>query len=154
VLLGIVFSVHSLAMERSKQLFCGLADRFYKRVRLMDGLPAIRIALVSVTLVVSFEGFITTSLLFGFGLSLSSVATSAYVAEIADHEKIGASMGALSSVMDIGHTTGPVVTGIVIGIAGSAAGFTACTLLVLAVIGFFALSVHSVPERGSCVQEP
>lgn len=154
LMIGIIFSAQILAMAGSKPFFGRLADRFDKRIQIITGLLAISIALVSVSLVVSFEGFITASILFGFGLSLSSVATSAYVADIAGHEKIGASMGALSAVMDIGHTTGPVVTGIVIGIAGSAAGFTACMFLVLAVMGFFALSVRSVPERSSCVQGP
>ena len=66
----------------------------------------------------SFYVFLGVSLLFGLGMSVSTVATSAYVADVAKKEHIGASMGALSSIMDIGQSAGPLCTGIVIGTAG------------------------------------
>ena len=56
-------------------------------------------------------------------MSLSTVATSAYVADVAKKEQIGASMGALSSIMDIGQSAGPVVTGIIVAVAGDPSGF-------------------------------
>ena len=56
-------------------------------------------------------------------MSLSTVATSAYVADVAKKEQIGASMGALSSIMDIGQSAGPVVTGIIVAVAGYPSGF-------------------------------
>jgi hypothetical protein len=42
-------------------------------------------------------------------------------------------MGALSSIMDIGHASGPLVTGIVITAAGYATGFLICFLVALRV---------------------
>jgi MFS family permease len=73
-------------------------------------------------------------------MSLSTVATSAYVADVAKKEQIGASMGALSSIMDIGQSTGPLVTGIIITTVGYASGFFASFLLAVAVTAVFALS--------------
>lgn len=46
------------------------------------------------------------------GISLSTVAASAYASDLARMEEIGASMGALSSRMDIGHSIGLLVTDI------------------------------------------
>jgi MFS family permease len=74
-------------------------------------------------------------------MSLSTVATSAYVADIAQKEQIGASMGALSSTMDIGHSAGPLVTGIIITTVGYTIGFFASFLLAMAVTAAFVLSV-------------
>lgn len=55
------------------------------------------------------EIFVTAvSLLFGLGMSFSTVATSAYTGDVADKTKLGAAMGALSSVMDVGHSSGPL----------------------------------------------
>jgi MFS family permease len=69
------------------------------------------------------------------------VATSAYVADIAQKEQIGASMGALSSIMDIGQSAGPLVTGIIITAVGFALGFFASFLLAIVVTTVFVLSV-------------
>jgi predicted MFS family arabinose efflux permease len=61
---------------------------------------------------------------------------------------MGASMGALSSTMDIGHSAGPLVTGIIIAGSGYGAGFLASLLIALAVCGFFAVSVRDPgPQR-------
>ena len=51
-------------------------------------------------------------------------------------------MGALSSIMDIGQSTGPLVTGIIITLAGYPSGFFAGFVLALAVTGIFAVSVR------------
>jgi MFS family permease len=75
-------------------------------------------------------------------MSLSTVATSAYVADMANKEQIGASMGALSSTMDIGHSAGPLITGIIITAAGYITGFFAAFLLVIAVTAVFAIAVR------------
>jgi MFS family permease len=87
--------------------------------------------------------FLLVSSAFGIGISLSTVATSAYIADVAKKEQIGASMGALSSIMDIGHATGPLVTGIVITAAGYATGFLTSFFLALAVTVIFSVSVRN-----------
>jgi MFS family permease len=87
--------------------------------------------------------FLLVSSVFGIGMSLSTVATSAYVADVAKKEQIGASMGALSSIMDIGQTSGPLVTGIIITAAGYATGFLTSFLLALAVTVVFSISVRN-----------
>jgi len=141
-LTGIIFSVQVLLIAGTKPFFGKLADRFDKRIQIIAGLLIISISLAAISLATTFAGFLTSSVLFGLGLSLSSVATSAYIADIAKPDQIGASMGALSSIMDIGQTSGPVVTGILIGIAGYRYGFLASFLLVVLVMAFFTVSVR------------
>jgi predicted MFS family arabinose efflux permease len=62
---------------------------------------------------------------------------------------MGASMGALSSIMDIGHSAGPLVTGIVIAGCGFGPGFFVSFLIAVAVCGFFALSVREPAPQES-----
>jgi predicted MFS family arabinose efflux permease len=77
------------------------------------------------------------SVIFGLAVSISTVATSSYVAEVVKKEQIGASIGALSSLMDIGHSSGPFVAGLVITAVNIAAGFWAgAAACVLAVVVF------------------
>ncbi len=55
---------------------------------------------------------------------------------------MGASMGALSSIMDIGHSAGPLVTGIIVAAGGFGPGFFASFLIAILICGFFVLSVR------------
>ena len=73
-----------------------------------------------------FQGTIEIAvigILFGLAVSVSTVATSTYVADVAKQENIGASLGALSSIMDIGHSSGPFIAGVVITATTMAGGF-------------------------------
>jgi predicted MFS family arabinose efflux permease len=61
---------------------------------------------------------------------------------MAREEEMGASMGALSSVMDIGHAAGPLVTGVIITTSGFVQGFFASFLIAAVVCVVFAISVR------------
>jgi MFS family permease len=138
---GIIFAVQVLIIAGTKPFFGKLADRYDKRVQIAAGLIIIGCSVAAIPLVSSFTYFLMVSATLGLGMSLSTVATSAYVADIAHKEQIGASMGALSATMDIGHSAGPLVTGIIITAVGYTLGFFVSFLLAIAVTAVFALSV-------------
>jgi len=138
---GIIFAVQVLIIAGTKPFFGKLADRYDKRVQIAAGLIIIGCSVAAIPLVSSFTHFLLVSATLGLGMSLSTVATSAYVADIAHKEQIGASMGALSATMDIGHSAGPLITGIIITAVGFTRGFFVSFLLAIAVTVVFALSV-------------
>jgi len=137
---GIIFAVQVLMIATTKPVFGWIADRIDKRIQICVGLLLCGIAIAAIPLSSSFSHFIVISIGAGLGISLSTVATSAYVADLAKKEELGASMGALSSTMDIGHSTGPIVTGLIITVAGFTAGFFTSFLLVVVVTGVFVWS--------------
>ncbi len=139
---GILFAVQTLVIALTKPFFGGLADRVDKRIQIISGLFILGCSVAAIPLASSFAVFLAVSSLLALGMSLSTVATSAYTADITKKEQLGASMGALSSVMDIGHSAGPLLTGIIITGSGYGAGFMASSLLAVGVCGFFALSVR------------
>lgn len=146
---GIIFSLQVLIIAVTKPFFGKIADRVDKRTQIALGLLITGIPVAAIPFTSSFAGFVLVGCAFGAGMSLSTVATSAYVADIARKEEIGASMGALSSIMDIGQAGGPLVTGIIIGAAGYLAGFGVSFLLTLIVCVFFMVSVWDrKAERG------
>ena len=146
---GIIFAVQVLVIAGTKPFFGRMADRIDKRIQIGAGLVITGFAVAVIPFLPSFGMFLLASSLFGIGISFSTVATSAYVADIAKKEQIGASMGALSSIMDIGQTGGPLVTGIIITEAGYATGFLMSFLLALAVIVVFAVSVRNRADEKS-----
>ncbi|MFZ6007090.1 MAG: MFS transporter, partial [Nitrospirota bacterium] len=71
------------------------------------------ICIGSFSLFKSFLPLLTLSILFGLSLSIVTSATSAFIADLSKKESHGSAMGILGSIMDIGHTTGPLISGIV-----------------------------------------
>lgn len=141
---GVVFAVQVLVVAAAKPLFGRAADRADKPPQIAGGLLVTGAAIALLPFAPSFPSFLAVGAVIGLGLALTTVTTSAYVAEISQRECIGASMGALSSIMDIGHSAGPLVTGIVIAAAGYAWGFMLAGLLAVAVTAVFAVSVAGV----------
>jgi MFS family permease len=54
--------------------------------------------------------------IFGLGLATVTAATAALVADMSRSSSYGGAFGVLSSVMDIGHSTGPMVGGLLISV--------------------------------------
>jgi len=145
-LIGIIFAVQVLIIAGTKPFFGTLADHYDKRIQIAVGLIILACSAVCIPFASEFFTVVMVSAVLGLGMSLSTVATSAYVADVARKEQIGASMGALSSTMDIGHAAGPLVTGIVVMAAGYVYGFFVSFLLCIAVAIVFAISVRNNSE--------
>ena len=139
---GIIFAVQVVIIAATKPFFGRIADRVDKRIQIAAGLLLTGCSIAGIPAVSSFEMFLLVSAIFGLGMSISTVATSAYVADIARKEHLGASMGALSSIMDIGQSAGPFITGVIITTAGYSAGFLVSFILAIVVTGIFILSVR------------
>ena len=145
--IGVIFAVQVLIIALTKPVFGKIADRADKRVQIVAGLLITGCSVAAIPFASSFPVFLAVSSIFGLGMAISTVATAAYVADVAKKEQIGASMGALSSIMDIGHSSGPLITGIVIMAAGYPAGFIVSFLLAIVVTGIFAISVTGISVR-------
>jgi MFS family permease len=140
-LTGILFAVQVLIIAATKPFFGYVADNFNKRIQIMTGLIILGSSVAIIPFTNGFLSVLFAIIMFGLGMSLSTVATSAYVADMAQKEQIGASMGALSSIMDIGHSAGPLITGIVIASTGYISGFFLSFLLAAGVSVVFAISI-------------
>jgi MFS family permease len=136
-----------LVIALTKPFFGRIADRVDKRVQIVIGLLVLGGSVAALPFGSSFAGFLLISSVLGLGMSLSTVATAAYVADIARKEELGASMGALSSIMDIGHSAGPLVTGVLIATTSYGTGFLASFGVALVVCVFFGLSVRDRTGR-------
>lgn len=139
---GLIFSLQILAIALTKPLFGKLADTIDKRLQITAGLFTLGFAVAALPFTASFAAVLGASLLFGLAMSFSTVATSAYVADVAKKEQLGASMGALSSIMDIGHSAGPLIAGSLITIFSITAGFVSGFILAAAITVIFLLIVY------------
>jgi len=129
--IGILFSAQILAIAVSNPLFGRLADKINKKIQIVLGLIVTGIAIGIIGFFSSFISILIIGIIFGLGISFSTIAISAYVADITDKNMLGTTLGGLSSIMDVGHTTGPLVTGIIIGYFSYAIGFLFALILAI-----------------------
>lgn len=139
--IGFIFSLQILAIALSKPIFGRLSDRIDRRVQILAGILLLGGSFALIPLATGIITATAIGITFGLGLSFSTVATSTHVADLTAREKLGASMGAMSSIMDIGHSAGPIVIGLVIQASTMATGFLASFgVCIAAAIAFAALS--------------
>lgn len=129
--IGLIFSVQILSIALSKPLFGKLADKIDKRKLILAGSLVLGFAIGILGYFQSVTAAIILGLIFGLGLSFSTVTTSSYIAEVTRQDKLGSSLGALSSIMDIGQTIGPFITGIAITYFSFKIGFLLSFILTI-----------------------
>ena len=121
--IGLIFSLQVLAIALTKPFFGRLSDRIDRRVQILVGILVLGGSFALIPIVSGIAAATAVGIVFGVGLSFSTVATSTYVSDVTTQENLGASMGALSSIMDIGQSAGPFVIGAVIQASSMTSGF-------------------------------
>jgi MFS family permease len=139
--IGVIFSLQVLSIALTKPLFGRLADSIDRRIQIMAGIVFLAACTAAIPLFSSVIVTAVIGILFGLGFSVSTVATSTYVAEVAGSHDLGASLGAFSSIMDIGHSSGPFVAGVIITATTTPGGFLAAAVVCLLSAAFFTAMV-------------
>jgi MFS family permease len=140
---GIIFAVQIFTIAATKPLLGKAADKVDKRKQIALGLFALGMAMAAVPYAADMNQFLLISVVAGLAISTSTIATTTYTADIAKEKELGASMGALSAIMDIGQTSGPLLTGMIIVSANYAAGFMASVVLAVVITAFFLYATYS-----------
>lgn len=121
-----------LTVALSKPLFGRLSDRRGRQGQIVFGALAMAATMFAMGRAGSLVWLGAVSLALGLSLSLTLAASSAFIADASPAHTRGTAMGLLGSIMDIGHSTGPLAAGMVIAMYGHAGGFAVSGLVVLA----------------------
>jgi MFS family permease len=114
--IGSLFTGQIVVVALTKPIMGRLSDR-HGRVRIIiSGL--VLGGIVTALLSYSANWFVLIFLigLFGLGLSTVTASTSALVADLSKASSRGSAMGLLSTIMDVGQSLGPILTGVMLGI--------------------------------------
>jgi MFS family permease len=130
--IGVILGVQLLSIVFAKPLMGKVSDRIGRR-RVI--LPGLLIGAASVVLLPYFPNFIglsVLSLVFGLGFATVTSSTAALVADLTKDGRYGSSMGVLRTVMDVGQSIGPVLTGFMVGVTGYGSAFTLLAAILVA----------------------
>ena len=138
---GIFLSAQVITLALTKPIMGRFSDRHGRKPQIFMGVIIGAICIGSFSLFKSFIPLIALSILFGLSLSIVTSATSAFIADLSKRETHGSAMGVLCSIMDIGHTTGPLISGIVAAYFGYEKAFTGASLVLIIAASIFLVNI-------------
>jgi len=133
--IGVILGVQLVSIVFAKPLMGRVSDRVGRRRVILPGLLIGAASVMLIPFAPSFIGLTVLSLVFGLGFAMVTSSTTALVADLTRDGRYGSSMGVLRTVMDVGQSIGPVLTGFMVGVAGYGSAFTLlAAILVLAAL--------------------
>lgn len=130
--IGIILGVQLVSIVLAKPLMGRLSDRAGRRRVILPGLALGAGSILLLPWASGFFGLAALSLVFGLGFATVTSSTSALVADLTRNGRFGASMGVLRTVMDVGQSIGPVLTGWMVTVAGYASAFNLLAAILIA----------------------
>ncbi|OGO31984.1 MAG: hypothetical protein A2Z29_06240 [Chloroflexi bacterium RBG_16_56_11] len=112
--IGILFTVQILTATFTKPVMGRLSDRYGRVPLISAGLALGGISTATLILSSNFLVIALLIALFGLGLATVTASTSCLVADFSRDRGRGGALGILSSIMDIGHSGGPIAAGVLI----------------------------------------
>lgn len=152
--IGICLAAQVITLAATKPVMGRLSDRHGRSGQIVWGAVLGVVAAAFMAAPASFVLLLALSILIGLSLSIVTSATSAAVADISRCEMRGSAMGVFGTIMDVGHSAGPLVSGMVVAFWGFKAAFMgSAIILALAVVSFKAITANklkpcSLSEQG------
>jgi len=149
--IGLLFTAQILAAAFTKPIMGRLSDRYGRVPMIVSGLALGGIATGTMLLSSNYLVILVLMAIFGLGLATVTASTSALVADFSRSQSRGSALGILSSIMDVGHSSGPMVTGVLISAYSyrMAFGIVGIALIVVSLIFGFMMRwvIHRTETR-------
>ena len=113
-LIGLIPAILTLMLFVFKPLMGYFSDKVGRRVIILVGLLLGGGVSWVIPFTINYIGVILTLCGFGIGMAMVVSSTAAYVSDLSKKEDYGAAIGTLSTIMDIGQTIGPILSGYVL----------------------------------------
>jgi MFS transporter, DHA1 family, multidrug resistance protein len=129
--IGIILGIQLVGIVFMKPIMGKVSDRVGRRQVIVPGLLVGAASIVLLPYAPTFIGLSLLSLVFGLGFATVTSSTAALVADLTRDGRFGSSMGVLRTVMDVGQSIGPVLTGWMVGVAGYGSAFALLSAILL-----------------------
>ena len=148
--IGVILSVQVITLAVTKPVMGRFSDRHGRAPQIIWGALAGSLCLVGVTFCIGFVSLMAANLLFGLTLSVVTSATSAAIADLSQCETRGSAMGIFGTVMDIGHSSGPILCGMIAGYFGYRLAFLGAAFMLAIATVFFGIFIAYRRNLLSC----
>ena len=91
-----------------------VSDKIGRRIPIVLGCIVSALPLLAIPFVTDFWILLLLVVVYGFGFATVTASTPALISELVSKELIGTSMGFLGTIMDVGQTLGPIISGLIL----------------------------------------
>ena len=141
--IGLLFTAQILVTAFTKPIMGRFSDRYGRTRTIIAGLVLGGLIIILILSASNYMLMLILIALSGLGLSIVTSSTSALVADLARAEGRGSALGVMSGIMDIGQSSGPIVTGLLIGAFSFTVAFNTAGLVLIGMSGVFWLAMRS-----------
>lgn len=134
---GLLFGVQGITAFVSKPIMGRVSDRVGRPPLIVLGLAICAATFGSMPWVSGLFPLLFLAAGFGFGEAVVLTSTSAYIADVSELKTLGAGMGMLGTLSDIGHAGGPLLAGLLIAHLHYPAAFGIIAAVQLGTAGLF-----------------
>lgn len=143
---GLLWAVQVVVTMLAKPVMGRVSDRYGRRPLIVAGLISCAVPFALIPHLIGFWALVPACLLFGFGEALVTSSSAAMVADLCKARHYGTAMGVFGTIFDIGHASGPILGGLLVGALGYGWAFALMACVLIAVIPWF---WHTVGQERS-----
>ena len=146
-LIGVVSGGQLAIIPLAKPFMGRISDKIGRRTPIVLGSIISGIPLAAIPFTTQFPVLLLISITYGIGFSLVTSSTPALVSDLVEKDYVGTAMGFLSTIMDIGQTLGPIITGFILATTMTYHSvFTSLTFILLVSCLVFSISKMGVSD--------
>jgi DHA1 family multidrug resistance protein-like MFS transporter len=114
LIIGLIPAILTLILVVFKPLMGTISDKVGRRFIINTGLLIGGIASIVISFATNFVWLVLILCAFGIGMAMVISSTAAHVSDLSKVKDYGTSIGILSTIMDIGQTLGPIISGYIL----------------------------------------
>lgn len=141
---GMLWGAQIIATILAKPTMGKISDQYGRKPIVFFGMWICTIPFICIPFTRDFYLLLSLALVFGIGEAFVTSSSAAMVAEFCKEKKYGAAMGTFGTISDIGHASGPILTGLLLAHFNYQRSFLIIAILLILASFVFTLSV---PEK-------
>lgn len=140
---GLLWGAQIVVTMLSKPLMGRVSDSHGRRPLIVAGLVLCGASFAAVPFMHGFWTLMAASIVFGLGEALVTSSSAAMVADLCRERHFGSAMGAFGTIFDVGHASGPILGGLLVGWMGYQVSFPLMAMVLFLAIPVF---LKNVPQ--------
>jgi MFS family permease len=131
---GLLWGIQIGVTILSKPLMGRISDRHGRQNLLFWGMFVCVVPFVLIPWFQNFAALLALAAVFGLGEAIVTSSAAALVADFCKEDHLGCAMGTFGTIFDVGHASGPLLAGLLIGLTGSGSDYRLSFAIVAALL--------------------
>lgn len=146
---GLLWAVQIVVTFIAKPLMGKVSDRWGRRPLIVSGMLLCAVPMAIIPQLTGFGPLMIAGCIFGLGEAFVTSSSAAMVADYCKAQHYGAAMGTFGTIFDVGHASGPIVTGLLVASLGYSWAFLIVATVLVASVPLFLMIVREEPNSGN-----